>query len=198
MGDSRDRSFSDVDEEIMHATHCALREHGYADLTIKQIAEEYGKSTAAVHYHYETKDELLATFLDYILDQVVEAIRDVDTTDPERRLNLLLDKLLVAPEDHHDLLIATLELRSQAPYEEAFDDRFRQTDEFIRSTLEAVIDDGIEEGVFADVDAEHVARALATIVDGAHVRAVVPNEPGALTTARQAADEYVQAVLLEE
>ncbi|GAA0526077.1 transcriptional regulator, TetR family [Halorubrum aquaticum] len=197
MADAPERSVSDADEEIMRATYRALREHGYADLTIKRIAAEYGKSTAAIHYHYETKDDLLAAFLEYVLDRFVEAIHDVETTDPERRLELLLDKLLVDAEDHYDLLVAMLEMRSQAPYKEAFGERFRQNDEYVRYLLRTVIDHGIDEGVFADADAERVASALMTIVDGARTRAAVLEDPTELAAARRVADEYVTAMLLE-
>lgn len=197
MPDTPGRPSSDPDEEIMRATYRALRTYGYADLTIKNIAEEYGKSTAAVHYHYSTKDDLLAAFLDYILDQFVDAIHEVETTDPEQRLDLLLDKLLVDPEDHPDLLIAMLEMQSQAPYKEEFAERFQQNDEYIRYLLRTVIDHGIDQGVFADVDAAHEARVLMTMVYGARTRAVVLDEQDALSTARRAAEAYVTAVLLD-
>jgi len=77
MADSPNRTAADPNEEIMRATYRALQEHGYADLTIKRIAEEYGKSTAAIHYHYDTKDDLLAAFLDYILDQFQNTVHEV-------------------------------------------------------------------------------------------------------------------------
>ncbi|MFB6128417.1 MAG: TetR/AcrR family transcriptional regulator [Halorhabdus sp.] len=195
MVDPLERSFSETDEAIMRATYRALREHGYADLTIEGIAEEYGKSTAAIHYHYDTKDDLLAAFLEYVIDQFVGTVHEVETTDPEKRLDSLLDKLLVEPGDHPDFLIALLALRSQAPYEEAFAERFRQNDEYVRYLLETVIDHGSKEGVFADVDSEHVARSIMTIVDGARTRAVVHEETAALATARRTVEEYVDAVL---
>ena len=195
MGELPEQTSSDPDEEIMRATYRALQEYGYADLTIKRIADEYGKSTAAVHYHYDTKDDLLVAFLDYILEQFVDLIHEVETTDPEQRLTLLLDKLLVAPQDHHDLMVALLEMRSQAPYKEAFGKRFQQNDEYVRYMLKTVIDHGVQRGVFNDVDAEHAARALMTIVDGARDRTVVLDETDALATARRTADEYVNAVL---
>ncbi|WP_226013313.1 TetR/AcrR family transcriptional regulator [Halomicrobium salinisoli] len=198
MADLPDRDSSDPDEEIMHATYRALCEHGYADLTIKRIAAEYGKSTAAVHYHYDTKDDLLAAFLDYILDQFVDTIHEVETTDPEQRLNLLLDKLLLDVADHQELLVAILEMRSQAPYKAEFAERFRENDEYVRYMIRTVIDHGSSEGVFRDVDAEHAARALMTIVDGARTRAVVLDEETALETARRTAEEYVTAVLLAD
>lgn len=197
MADSPDRSASDPNEEIMRATYRALREHGYADLTIKRIADEYGKSTAAIHYHYDTKDNLLAAFLDYVLDQFKDTVHEVEITDPAQRLGLLLDKLLVEPEEHRDLLIAILEMRSQAPYKEAFSERFQQNDAYIRYMLETVIAQGIDAGVFNDVDPDHVARALMTIVDGARIREVVL-EGDALATARRTTDEYVTAILLDD
>ena len=197
MADPPNRSFSEQEAAIMRATYAALCKHGYADLTIKRIAAEYGKSTAAIHYHYETKDDLFAAFLEYLIDQFVETIHDVETTDPEQRLDMLLDTLLVEPREYHDLLIAMLEMRAQTPHNEVFADRFRQNDEYIRYLLETVIDHGIKGGVFADVDAEHVARALLTIVDGARTRAVVLDDTEELTTARRTADEYVRAVLVE-
>ncbi|SEO81558.1 transcriptional regulator, TetR family [Halorientalis persicus] len=194
MADPSDRSFSEPDEEIMQATYRALREHGYADLTIKRIADEYGKSTAAIHYYYDTKEDLLVAFLDFLLERFVDSIHEVETTDPEQRLNLLLDELLVAPRENRDLSVALLEMRSQAPYKEAFSERFQQNDEYIRYMIKAVINHGIDEGVFEDVDAEHVTRALMTIVDGARTRSVVLGE-GELETARQAAAEYADAML---
>jgi len=189
------RTFSEVDEEIMEATYRALREHGYADLTIKRIAAEYGKSTAAVHYHYDTKEELLAAFLDYILNRFVASIREVETTDPEQRLTLLLDKLLVAPQENPDLSVALLEMRSQAPYNEAFAERFRQNDEYVRYLVKAVINHGIDEGAFADVDADRVTRSLMTIADGARTRSVVFDDVGEYERARATAEEYVDATL---
>lgn len=197
MVDSPDGAVLDPNEEIMRATYRALREHGYADLTIKRIADEYGKSTAAIHYHYDTKDKLLAAFLDYVLEQFKDTVHEVETTDPAQRLELLLDKLLVDPKDHQDLLIAILEMQSQAPYKDTFSERFQQNDEYVRYMLETVIAQGIDAGVFDEVDPDHVARALMTIVDGARTREVVLKED-ALATARRTADEYVTAILLAD
>ncbi|SDY49000.1 TetR family transcriptional regulator C-terminal domain-containing protein [Halobellus clavatus] len=195
MAEPSDRSAGGPNEEIMQATYEALRQHGYADLTIKRIADEYGKSTAAIHYHYDTKEALLAAFLDYLLERFVDSIREIETTDPEARLELLLDELLVTPQENRALSVALLEMRGQAPHKNAFEDRFRQNDEYIRYMLKAVINHGIDENVFRDVDADHVTRSLMTIVDGARTRSVVLDDVGAFETARETAREYVDATL---
>jgi len=136
------RPFSDTDEALMQAMSRALSEHGSAELTIRRTAEEYGKSTAAIHYHYETEADLLAAVLDSLLDQFIDAVHQVETTDPTRRLALLLDRLLVDPADHPTLLVAMLGMRSRAPHEEASAERFQQNDEYVRYLLRTVIDHG--------------------------------------------------------
>ncbi|AAG19205.1 MULTISPECIES: TetR family transcriptional regulator C-terminal domain-containing protein [Halobacterium] len=196
MAAPSNREFSEAEAELMQATYSALREHGYVDLTIKRIADEYGKSTAAVHYYYDTKEELLAAFLDYLLEEFVASIRAVETTAPETRLSLLLDELLVDPQPNQALSVALLEMRAQAPYNEPFRERFQQNDEYTRFMLKSVISHGIDEGAFEAVDADHVARSLMTIVDGARTRSVVHGDPSALAAGRRTASEYVDATLL--
>ena len=196
MAERSNPAFIEPKEEIMEATYRVLCEYGYADLTIKRIADEYGKSTAAVHYYYDTKDELLAAFLDYLLTRFVDTIQDIETTDPKQRLEKLLDKLLVKPQADADLSMALLEMRSQAPYKEEFRERFQQNDEYIRYTVKAVINHGIDEGVFTDVDAESVTHSLAIIVDGARTRAVILNDPRELQAGRKTAGDFVDNLLL--
>jgi len=195
MTERPDGAAADGDEDIMRATYRALRDHGYAALTVQRIADEYGKSTAAIHYHYDTKEELLVAFLDYLLGRFVDTIRDIETTDPDARLSLLLDELLTKPAETQELSVALLEMRSQAPYNDGFRERFAQNDEYVRYVLKAVINHGIDEGTFADVDADHAARALLSIADGGRTRAVVFDDVSELELARQTASEYVDATL---
>ena len=191
-----DRERTDVEEAIMEATYRALREHGYADLTMRAIAEEYGKTTAAIHYHYDTKDDLLVAFLAYLLDKFLDHVRDIETDDPERRLGDLLDGLLIDREDDYDLVCALLEMRAQAPYHAAIREQLVRNDEYIRDVLRAVIADGVERGAFRDdVDPDAAASALITIVKGARTRFVVLADSSVLHVARDVAGAYVADVL---
>lgn len=61
--------------------------------------------------------------------------------------------------------------------------------------VKAVINHGIDEGAFADVDADRVTRSLMTIADGARTRSVVFDDVGEYERARATAEEYVDATL---
>ncbi|ELZ95933.1 transcription regulator [Haloferax mucosum ATCC BAA-1512] len=198
MTDSAGETPATPNEEIMRATYRALRKEGYTNLTIKQIAEEYGKSTAAVHYYYETKDDLLVAFLNYLIELYVDEINQIETTDPRERLELLLDELLCKPKDHLHLLGALLAMRSQTPHNQAFRERFKQNDEYIQYTLKAAINHGIDEGVFEERDPSHTTHALMSIIDGGRTRAVVLDDPDELDVARETAAEYVDSIVAKE
>lgn len=55
---------SETSAEIMEATRRALCEHGYADMTMQRIANNSSMTTATIHYHFDTKKELLNAFFD--------------------------------------------------------------------------------------------------------------------------------------
>jgi len=60
----------------MGATYRALCEHGYAALTMRDIAEESDRSKAALHYHYDDKEGLLLAFLDHLYEEFTERFEE--------------------------------------------------------------------------------------------------------------------------
>jgi len=165
----------------MEATFEALSKHGYADLTIQTIADEFEKSKSLLYYHYETKDDLLGDFLEFILDEFEAEVDAEESEDPETRLwtviELLLPPDLQGNDEARQLRTALFELRMQAPYDEAYADRFATTDERTVAAFEAVLSDGVDEGVF-DVDPQEGAELLLDAVAGATLRAVTTRTDG--------------------
>ena len=166
---------------IMEATFEALSKHGYADLTIQTIADEFDKSKSLLYYHYETKDDLLGGFLEFVLEEFRAQVEADEKEDPEARLWSVVE-LLLPPDVHEDeearrLRTALFELRMQAPYDQRYAERFAATDERTVAAFEAVLRDGVEEGVF-DVDPETGAELLVDAVTGATLRAVTTGGTG--------------------
>ncbi|QLH79707.1 TetR family transcriptional regulator [Halosimplex rubrum] len=85
-------------EAIMGATYRALCEHGYADLTMQDIADESDKSKASLHYHFDTKEELLLAFLDHLYDAFTDDVGTTDGDDAVERLVRFVDELLCPAE----------------------------------------------------------------------------------------------------
>ncbi|MFC6940778.1 TetR/AcrR family transcriptional regulator [Salinirubellus sp. GCM10025818] len=160
---------------IMEATFAALSKHGYADLTIQTIADEFEKSKSLLYYHYETKDDLLGDFLEFILDAFEAEVDADEGAGPEDRLwtvvELLLPPDIAEDEEAREFRTAIFELRMQAPYDERYAERFAATDERMIAAVETILADGVEEGVF-DVDPEADAELLLDTVMGVTLRTV--------------------------
>jgi len=186
---------SETQTAIMDATYRALCRRGYADLTMQSIADEFEKSKSLIHYHYDTKEELLAAFLDYLLDKFLAQVEVADDDDPTERLDTLVEALLSGPERAGDFQVAMLELRSQTPYVEAYREAFAANDEYLAGLLAETIRDGIEAGAFCDVDPERAAETILVMIDGARTRSVVFDDDDTVANVRAAIDGYVNSHL---
>jgi len=170
---------SGTPEAIMEATYRALCRRGFADLTMQDIADESDKSKASLHYHYDTKEDLLFAFLDHLYDSFTEEFAATDGDDAVDRLVTFVDELLCESdiEGSREFQTALLEIKAQGPYVEAYRTELKRVDAFIRQRVEAIVTDGIEAGtVRADVDPHDTAAFVATLVDGVNTRRVALGE----------------------
>jgi AcrR family transcriptional regulator len=186
-------------EAIMQATYRALCEHGYAQLTMQDIADELDKSRSLLHYHYDTREELLVAFVDNLVGWIGDRLEETDTTDPRARLLEYLERFMIDPEDdrHRRFVTALFELRIAATH----DERFRETlAEHYRGNVAAaatILEDGVEAGVFRPVDPYDTAEAIYMAVEGARMYQVVLGAAGAARRMQTALIEYVVADLVD-
>lgn len=184
---------ADTADEIMAATGRALREHGYADLTMQRIADESTISKAALHYHFDTKESLLDAFLDDLVERF-EARLACDAEDPRERLATFLSAVFTPTTDSADeFSVALMELKAQAPYHDLIRTRFRDLDEVMQATVADAVEDGIEAGYFDEADPAEVARLVTTAINGSHVRKVALGEDDDDT--RRVVERYLELQL---
>ncbi|MEZ3162538.1 TetR/AcrR family transcriptional regulator [Halorubrum sp. RMP-47] len=168
---------SETKSAIIDATNSVLCEHGYAGLTVQKIADEASMTTAAIHYHFDTKAELLDAFLDDLIERF-ESKLTFEPTDPRDRLAAFLDQVFTPSNPDADgFPVAMMELKAQAPFQELFRKRFRELDGVVREVVGEIVADGIDDGHFAETDPDEVARHVATTINGAHARHVALGEP---------------------
>jgi len=181
----------------MCATYRALCRHGYADLTMQDIADEWSKSKAALHYHYDTKRGLLLAFLDHLFESYTDRVADADEGTPRERLHALVGDALDPPRAGaaRELRTALFEVKAQAPHDDAFRERLERFDRYLHDEIRGIVGDGVDDGTFVDVDPSEVATLLVTFVNGAHSRRVTLGEDGG---APDAIRSYIDAHLVAE
>lgn len=190
----------DTQTAMMQATYDALCKHGYADLTIQRIGDEFPKSKSLIYQHYDGKDELLVEFLAYMLDHFEADIPRDDSTDAHDRLRTVIDHILAPTidEERYEFTSAMIELRGQAPHDEAFRDQFTENDRVFRARFEEIIRTGIDQGVFREVDPERVAEFVLTTIHGVMLQRVTTDEEVDIRAVRHELKAYLDARLLRE
>ena len=160
--------------EIMDGVYRALRAHGYADVTMQDIADECSKSKSLLHYHYDTKEDLLVAFLDHVITDSENRIDAHADDPPTERLVQFVGWFVFEADavDREAFHIALLELRTQGPFNDRIREHLDRSDRLLRGTVADILESGIEDGVFRDVDVEETAALLVATLDGARTRQI--------------------------
>ena len=166
-------------ERIMAATKDALIEKGFSGLTMSDIAARSNTSTSLLHYHFDTKEELLIAFLDFQVEAINTDIAAIADDNPIDRIHELLSWYVVHADQEQErqaFHVALLELRVNAPRNEQFRSRIRQADRAIRAGLESAIEDGINADLIRHIDPAETAALLLAAADGANTRRLFTGE----------------------
>ncbi|WP_435102190.1 TetR/AcrR family transcriptional regulator [Halarchaeum sp. P4] len=195
-------SSPDTREAIMEATFRALSKHGYTDLRVRDIGEEFEKSRTLIHYHFDGKHDLISAFLEYLVEQY-EDQPAVEVTDPWDALEVRIEQCLLGPDlgtefDHWERMTVYHELFSQAQHNERHRDVFNEHYEVLRGNISEVLQEGIEQGAFRDVDVEDVAQLITDVIHAARARKISLGHDDAPEQALRAVDEFVLPTLEPE
>lgn len=189
----------DTHTQIMRATYDALRKHGYSELTIQRIGDEFPKSKSLIYQHYDGKDELLVAFLEFLIEQFEAGIPTDDFADAREHLRAIIDHAL--PEsiasEHVDFTGAIAALRGQAPHDDAYREQFTRANEFYREHTADVVREGIEQGVFRNVDPDRTAAFIVATIHGARNQRVTTGDHEPILAARHELEEYVNTRLVK-
>ncbi|WP_049921806.1 TetR/AcrR family transcriptional regulator [Halopiger djelfimassiliensis] len=191
----------DVRETIMSATYDALCERGYTELTAQDIADRTDKSKSLLFYHYDSKEDLVADFLEFLLERFDERVAETEELPPTERLAAFIDWFLYGSSDdeRQSFHTALLELRTQAPYNERYREQLRENDERLRGLLAEILQEGIETGEFVDHDPERTAALLLAAMDGARIRQLTLDRDVYLEAVRSAiVARIIEDLLAEE
>jgi hypothetical protein len=110
----------------------------------------------------------------------------------------VLDHVLATPlpNKRRGFAKAMVELRAQAAHDERYRDHFTRSDQFFRERIASIIESGIEEGVFKEVNPDDAATFLVTIINGSMTERVTSDHDSARTLRAQV-EEYVTYTLTE-
>ncbi|MFG3407104.1 TetR family transcriptional regulator C-terminal domain-containing protein [Streptomyces sp. NPDC048142] len=168
--------------QIVRETVRLIAERGFHAVRVADIAAACHTSTAAIHYHFPGRDELLEAAVRWCMDE--DTRRRADATAGTRHagdeLRLLIELQTPRTEQQRRQWCVWLDLWAEAARSTTVGrlhvEYYRQW----RGTVADVIRRGVEQGVFRPVDVDSAALALTALIDGlaSQVLATEPGLPG--------------------
>lgn len=188
-------SSKDTREVIMEATFRAISKHGYTDLRMRDIGAEMDMTRQVIHYHFDGKYDLMSSFLEYVIEQYEGSVEVDETADPRTELDARIDQCLFGPDfeefTHWDRIKVYHELFAHAQNDDQHRDIFNDHYDLIRGSIVDVVEEGIEQGVFRDVDAERMGQLITDVIHAARGRRISLGHEDAPEEARRAIDEFI-------
>ena len=201
---------TDTRQAILGAAYRALCEHGYADITINRIGEEFDKSPSLLYHHYEGKDDLLLDLLEFLLDGFEESISTgAFELSPRERIDAYISATTdpdgldddFAPDGR--FLTAMVELRAQAASDDDYRDHFDRSDRVFHAFLEQSVREAAAELAPSDhgspttdpIEPAEAAATLQTLSVGGMFRWATTTDREWVDRSRTGAQRYLETAL---
>jgi AcrR family transcriptional regulator len=185
---------------ILETAWRLIAERGYHRVRISDIAEACGTSTAAIHYHFPTKDDVLNEALRYTVklafDRQVAELHTI--ADAHERLLRLIELQLPA----EGQLRAEWSVWLQVWNESAVNPEMRSLywDSYNRwyRTVEMTIRTGQQQRVFCELDAGQVTAQLTAMIDGLGIQVLTCRPGSSVATMRELLHDFIDRNIIKQ
>jgi AcrR family transcriptional regulator len=199
-----------TEQQIREAAFHALVEHGYTDLSIKDIGAESDHDPSLIYHYFDSKDDLLLSMLDVFVDMFVGEQVQEPITDPEAELRGFTDHLLHPTPAQADRVMASppaetavaisrvyVELWAHATWDDQYRRRVTAIENRLQTAITHLIRAGVDTGEFQEVDVEKTAElVLSLVLQRLHTR-ITTDRTVAVETIANLVDETITGLRSE-
>ncbi|MFE1166637.1 TetR family transcriptional regulator C-terminal domain-containing protein [Nocardiopsis sp. NPDC058789] len=165
--------------QIIEAAWTLIAERGYHSVRVAQVAQACGTSTATVHYHFPTLNDLLVEALRHSVKQAFDRqVAELHTlADPYERLLRLVELQLPGSDRLRLEWSVWLQVWTAAALDPGMRDLHADSYRRWHETIARTLHEGSRSGVFRDLDVEETTRRLTALIDGLGIQ-VMTGMPG--------------------
>jgi TetR/AcrR family transcriptional regulator, fatty acid metabolism regulator protein len=152
-------------EEVLRVAYRLMATKGMHRMTLQDVADAAGMSKANVVYHYKTKEDLVLTAMQWVLERV--AARVVEATSSavgrDEKIRAMIDAIFLDPQRNRNFYIVYAELIAHSSRNGRFAELNRRFREIVTGQYAAVIGSANGRSKSAVAESAMVVRAL---IDG--------------------------------
>ena len=170
------RAATETRDRILDAACDVIAEHGIEDVRIARIATLAGVSPALVHYHFETREALLAEALEHsfeLLGDFRTVAGGAGEWSAPAKLAWMVDQSLPFPGMGHREWALWLELWSRAARRAELRPVAGRLYKRYEAWIADVVQEGVDDGELPACDVRAVTQRLIATIDGLGLRVLV-------------------------
>jgi AcrR family transcriptional regulator len=159
--------------EILETTCQVVVERGFAATRVADVANKLGVSTGLIHYHFDSKDQLIAEAFQYAAEADLARLEAevARAVDPLAKLDLIFK--LYTPEESEPGWMMWIDGWGEALRSPVLKAISQDLDLRWKNVLQEIIELGVDTGRFVCTDPESTAWRLAALLDGLGVQMTV-------------------------
>ncbi|MGS2641826.1 TetR family transcriptional regulator C-terminal domain-containing protein [Streptosporangium sp. LJ11] len=168
------RGFGRLRREDLLRTACdVIAAQGFGHTRTADIAQAAGVSQALLFYHFETKEKLFAQAFSYAAQLDLNALVKMEESggSPLDRLRALLR--FYPPSGKSKSWALWIDAWAESMRNAELEEMSRRIDMRWKGALRAIIDDGVEAGIFTCADPEGATWRVMSLIDGLSTQVTV-------------------------
>jgi AcrR family transcriptional regulator len=154
--------------QITRAAYEIIAEKGYYNFTMMDIAQRAGVSSGLIHHYFKDKENMLVTLLRE-MQQVIRTTTEKaieSEEDPRRKLEALIDSAFNLVESDREYLFVIFDFLTQIKLNERMQRILSKLYRGYREIWEQLLNDGIKQGVFREMDVHFVSSFCVAAILG--------------------------------
>ncbi|WP_129113552.1 TetR/AcrR family transcriptional regulator [Halegenticoccus tardaugens] len=191
---------TETEQQILEAALQAITTHGYANLTISDVSDEFEKSPSLIYHYFDSKDELVAELYDFLSETYFEFIREMDVDDPVERLRLLVDIIIYGDEytPGDDFYVSIYEIMVHVPHSPILKEKYVKNEQKAVDLMANILREGIESEQIKQIDPLETAAFLSAAIDGIRLHRVLLGSDENITISKRIIEQWLIDPLLVE
>ena len=182
---------------LIDAAIAVMAREGILGITMSDIAQEAGCSYGVVSFHFKSKDNLLLSALEFLVeeyDQVLQRALAAAAPNPAARLLAMLDADFDPRIANANRVAVWTAFWAEAPRKAGYRERCAELKERYREISETMVMELVE-GTGAKLDGKRIALGLDAMIDGFWIsnQLIGGNGPAGREEAKRACLTYLQA-----
>jgi len=176
-------------DEVIRIAARLFADKGYHATTLDEIAEEIGVTKPALYYYITSKEDILRSIINRIMEPMEEVCRVGNSTlSPKEKLERMVSILVMFSAERRETTLIAFEQSNILPKRSR--DAFRRRQKEVEDVVQQTLKEGMDLGVFAQADIKVTCFAILAMANWTYRW----YSPSGNFTPREIADQLIRLI----